>query len=93
MDRAIPLHHNRIGTTKGTWQISVCSALVVSNDVILLKLKLESDSGLGTRLLRFRVLTTKLAAPERLADLLHRVRDWIELTDESDDELDFSQVA
>ena len=93
MGAEIPIHHNTIGTTKGIWRISVCSAQVINKNVVVLKLELESDSGFGSRLLGLRVLTADFAALGRLAHLLDRVRDWIELTEECDAELDFSQVA
>ena len=85
------LHHNNIATTKGLWRVCVESA-AVSKGVIVLKLELQSDSGRGTRLLRVRMLRPHVQS-EQLADLLDRVRDWIDLTDEGDDELDLTQFT
>ena len=91
---AIPsLHHNSIATEKGIWRVCVESAAVISKGVIVLTLELQSDSGRGTRLVRVRMLRPDDQASEQLTDVLDRVRDWIELTDESDDELDLAQFT
>ena len=91
MDAATPIHRNTIRTTKGLWQISVCSALIVSKDVIVLRLERKSDSGLDARVLILRLPIANLAGSERLIHVLNRIRNWIELTEESDAELDLSQ--
>jgi hypothetical protein len=90
----LPLHLSRIQTSQGGWLIAVQSiAEARVGGTLLLKLILEQskdDEHFRTRELWMQVLAVKLYDPDLFANVVSRIRQWIETT-EGDGFLELSE--
>jgi len=82
----LPLHLSEIDTSKGKWLIAVYGgAEAQTGETILLKLVLEQPVDRGehfrARELGVMVLAPELYDPDAFADVVSRIRHWIETTE------------
>ncbi len=85
LSEELPLHFTKIETSSGVWLIAVANVMEnQSGQNLLLKLTLEqsvNDDTFGSRELSAIAPAAVMFEPETYAQVIDRIRDWIEKTE------------